>query len=288
MTTTPASAPSSRAHVEGFYTRHPISAEHILHQAREARGTLDGLTAEDLFPYDQDHYGALEAVDALARAARIGAGTRVLDICSGLAGPARYLAARHGAVVTGLDLNPDRSRGAGELVKRVGLAERVRIVRGDVQAMPFAPASFDAAISQEAMLHVPDKAKVIAEAARVIAPGGYVAFTDWVEHTPMSAADRDLMWRGMAAQNLQTVRGYTELLARHGFEAVGVDDLTDWWGPILERRFAMYVELGAQAGAAGHPSGDDGFYASYRLLVALVKAKSLGGARFVARRKTSS
>jgi sarcosine/dimethylglycine N-methyltransferase len=156
-----------------------------------------------------------------------------------------------------------------------------------VQLMPFAAGSFDAAISQEALLHVPDKVKVIAEAARVIVPGGYVAFTDWVEHSPMSASDRDLMWRGMAAQNLQTVPGYREALERHGFEAVAVDDLTDWWGPILERRFDMYVALGAEAGAAGHPSGDDGFYQSYRLLVALVKAKSLGGARFVARRKTS-
>src|SRR6059058_3047446 len=50
-----------------------------------ARGGIDGtLTADDLFPFDQDHYGGLGAVDALARRAGISACSRVLDICAGL------------------------------------------------------------------------------------------------------------------------------------------------------------------------------------------------------------
>ena len=282
---TPSAAPGERAHVEGFYSRHPISAEHILHQAAERRGGLAGLRADDLFAFDQDHYGGLEAVDALATAAGVGPGSRVLDVCAGLAGPARYLAARYGASVCCVELNPDRSRGAALLIRQVGLEGSVTVVRADAMRMPLAAASFDVVVSQEALLHVPDKVQVIAEAARVLAPGGAIAFTDWVENVPMQAAERNLMWRGMAAQNLQTVDGYRGALLAHGFEAVSVDDLTDWWGPILEQRFAMYVRLGAEADAAGHPAGDDAFYDSYRLLVALVKARSLGGARFVARKK---
>jgi len=95
-----------------FYDRHPISEAQVLAAARRARGADPRpLTAEDLFPWDQDHYGGLAAVDALARLARIEADTRVLDVCAGLAGPARFLAARRGSRVTGVELNPGRAAG---------------------------------------------------------------------------------------------------------------------------------------------------------------------------------
>src|SRR5438270_13902563 len=87
-----------------FYNRHPISCEIILAKLRASRGNLDGLTPEELFPHDQDHYGGLAANDALAERARIGKGTRVADFCAGLGGPARYLAHRYGADVTGIEL----------------------------------------------------------------------------------------------------------------------------------------------------------------------------------------
>jgi len=68
-----------------FYTRHPISVAIILTKLRVARGHLDGVQPEELFAHDQDHYGGLAANDALAAAARIGAGARVADFCAGLA-----------------------------------------------------------------------------------------------------------------------------------------------------------------------------------------------------------
>ena len=269
--------------VRAFYSSHPISAAHILFQAKAARGTLDGLRPEDLFPFDQDHYGGLEAVDALIAAARISEGASVLDVCSGLAGPARYVAHTCGARVVGIDINPDRVAGAVDLTRRVGLAGQVTIVRGDAMQLPFPAGSFDAVYSQEALLHVPDKSAVVREVARVLRPGGRFAFTDWIEHRDLAADDRDLLWRGMAAQFLASVGRYRDWLGTSGFEVERVDDLTEEWGPILDQRFAMYRRLRESAGAAGHPAGDDAFYASYRLLVDRVIDRSLGGARFVAR-----
>ncbi|HXH84379.1 MAG TPA: SAM-dependent methyltransferase, partial [Candidatus Tectomicrobia bacterium] len=89
--------------VAGYYDRHPISAARVLAAVRRRRGGLDGLVRpEDLFEFDQDHYGGLAAVDVLARRAGIGAGARVLDVCAGLAGPARFLASRRGCRVVAL------------------------------------------------------------------------------------------------------------------------------------------------------------------------------------------
>ena len=97
-----------------FYERHPISSEIILAKLNASRGNLDNIAPEELFPHDQDHYGGLDANDVLAERASIGNGSRVVDFCAGLGGPARYLAHRYGADVTGIDLTPARVKGAEE------------------------------------------------------------------------------------------------------------------------------------------------------------------------------
>src|SRR5689334_20930142 len=139
-----------------FYERHPISCEIILARLKASRGHLDDLRPEELFPHDQDHYGGLAANDALAERAHIGNGTRVADFCAGLGGPARYLAHRHRADVTGIELTPARVAGAAELTALVGLADRVRVLAGNVMDVPLRDGSVDAVVSQEALLHVPD------------------------------------------------------------------------------------------------------------------------------------
>ena len=65
-----------------FYDQHPISEAQVLAAVRRRRGLLDEapLSADDLFDFDQDHYGGLAAVDALARLAGLTAGSRVLDL----------------------------------------------------------------------------------------------------------------------------------------------------------------------------------------------------------------
>jgi ubiquinone/menaquinone biosynthesis C-methylase UbiE len=264
-----------------FYERHPISCEIILAKLQASSGHLDDLTPDDLFAHDQDHYGGLAANDALAQRARIGKGTRVADFCAGLGGPARYLAHRYGADVTGIELTPARVKGAQELTRRVGLQDRVRIIEGNVMQVPLPDAGIDAVISQEALLHVPDKRRALAEAYRILKPGGRIAFTDWVAHRPLSATDRELMWQGMAVTELYTLPAYAELVRNAGFAFTSVEDLTGEWGAILTQRLAMYRKLREETLAAGTPAGHDAFYESYVRFVDLVNAGHLGGGRFV-------
>lgn len=269
-------------HVLAFYSRHPISRDQILASVTAARGHLDGLSPEDLFPFDQDHYGGLAVVDALAERAQIGTDSQVADFCAGLAGPARYLAYKYGAIVTCIEINPHRAPGAADLTRRVGLAQAVRIVRGDVMRVPLAPESMDAVISQEALLHLPDKRAALSEAYRVLKRGGRLVFTDWAGHRRLDEADAVSMWRGIAAQSVQSFAGYPGLLRQIGFRNIKAEDLTADWGEILEARFAMYQTLREETARLGTPSGDDEFYRSYARLVALVQERTLGGGRFAA------
>jgi SAM-dependent methyltransferase len=269
------------ARVIDFYDRHPISEAQVLDALRRARGSTTGpLRADDLFPFDQDHYGGLAAVDALARRAGITATSRVLDVCAGLGGPARFLATRRGCRVVGVELNPGRAAGMGRLSHLVGLASAVRVVRGDATALPFAAGRFDACVSQEALLHVADKAAVLAEARRVLAPGGRLAFTDWIAHASLGDRERARLEEWMAAVTLQSLDGYRALLGRVGFSGVEPEDLTDEWRAIVKKRLAMYRALRGDTvrrlGEARYREYDQ----LYAFFVGLVEAGKLGGGRF--------
>ena len=263
-----------------FYEHHPISREIILAKLKSSRGHLDNISPEELFPHDQDHYDGLAANDALAAHAGINKGTRVVDFCAGLGGPARYLAYRYGADVTGIELTRARVEGAEELTRLVGLKNSVRIVEGNVMQLTLPDSSFNVVISQEALLHVPHKERALAEAYRILKPGGRIAFTDWVAHRPLSDIDKGLMWRGMAVADLYSLESYCGLISQAGFNVSSVEDLTTDWGVILKQRLAMYRKLREEAQEAGTPAGHDAFYESYVRLVELVNDAILGGGRF--------
>jgi ubiquinone/menaquinone biosynthesis C-methylase UbiE len=264
-----------------YYERHPISSEIILHKLKTTRrGNLNNVTPEELFAHDQDHYGGLDANDALAERAAIGKDTRVVDFCAGLGGPARYLAHRYGADVTGIELTPARVKGALELTRLVGLQNSVRVVEGNVMRVPLPDASVDVVVSQEALLHVPDKERALAEAFRILKPGGRIAFTDWVAHCSLSDADQKLMWQGMAVAELYNTQTYAELIKKVGFTVNSIEDLTADWAVILKQRLAMYIKLREETQQAGTPAGHDAFYESYVRFVDLVNESVLGGGRF--------
>ena len=269
--------------VVDFYDRHPISEAQVLAALARRRGLAGGpLTADDLFEFDQDHYGGLAAVDTLARLAGVGVATRVLDLCAGLGGPARFLASRRSCQVVAVELNAGRAAGAARLTRLVGLQRRVRIVRGDATRLPFGTGGFDACLSQEAFLHVEDKAAVLREARRVLAPGGRLAFTDWVARPSLGDGERRRLRDWMAAVTLPTLETYRALLGAAGFGAVVADDLADEWRAVLRARLEMFRALRDDTVARLGETRYQEYDQLYAFFVGLIEAGKLTGGRFSA------
>ncbi|MBL8673416.1 MAG: methyltransferase domain-containing protein [Rhodospirillales bacterium] len=269
-------------HVVQFYDDHPITAAQVLEKVQAARGTLDGPSAADLWPHDQDHYGGLDANDALAAAAGMRPGDRVLDLCAGLCGPARHNVVVRGVEVTAVDLNAKRCGGARDLNARVGLAGRIAVIEADVTAPPVPDGAFDIAWSQEAFLHIADKPRLLAAARRALRTGGRLAFTDWTAGPGLTTDDRALMSTGIAAKAIHTPAEYGALLSAAGFDSIAHEDVSVLWKPILRARLEMYRGLREEArrGSGADPHAD--YVRFYERFVDLVVSGRLGGARFVA------
>lgn len=268
--------------VAEWYANHPISAPHILTKLKANRGSLDDVAPVDLYPYDQDHYDGLEANARLANNVRMKPGDGILDVCSGLCGPARWYAAERGVDVTGVDISTNRVDGAKELNALVGLQDRIHPILASAMALPFDNAQFDGAVSQESFLHIPDKSKALAEVFRVLRPGARFSFTDWVMHTPLSDDELAQYRSQIACQSLFSIPEYESHLKETGFAMINVQDVTHVWGDILAKRLQMYQALDAEAERAGNPSKGDDFLKMYAKFVSDVQKRRVGGVRLTA------
>src|ERR1700757_4291832 len=135
-----------------------------------------GLAA--LAPYDQFHGRGLEATVEMANALAVRAADHILDVGSGVGGPARYFADRFGCRVTGIDLTSEFCEVARELTRATGLDAKVAFVDGNALAMPFANGSFDGAYSMNVSMNIADKPALYGEMHRVVKPGGWLMLSE--------------------------------------------------------------------------------------------------------------
>lgn len=99
----------------------------------------------------------------------------VLDVATGTAAVAIELVRRHGCRVVGLDQSPEMLAGARARVEAAGLSDRITLVEGSGEQLPFPDGAFDALAFTYLIRYVDDPGATVAELARVVKPGGVVA-----------------------------------------------------------------------------------------------------------------
>jgi ubiquinone/menaquinone biosynthesis C-methylase UbiE len=176
----------------------------------------DRPTMEALAPYDHFHGRGLEATEELADLLTISADDHILDIGSGIGGPARYVARRFGARITGVDLTAEFCEVARQLTDALGLEDRVDFKQGDALALPFADASFDGAYSMNVAMNIQDKAGFYREIYRVLRPGGWLALSELAQG-PGGDPAYPTPWARTAESSFLATPAQT----REGLEAAG-------------------------------------------------------------------
>ena len=136
------------------------------------------LSPEALGALDHFHTGGLGASRDLQELAGITGEDRVLDIGSGLAGPARLLASTLGCHVDCIEMSADFCAGAALLNRLTGLDDRIRVHQGSALDLPFPDDSFDVVWMQNVGMNIADKRKLYGEICRVLKPGGRYAFQE--------------------------------------------------------------------------------------------------------------
>jgi cyclopropane fatty-acyl-phospholipid synthase-like methyltransferase len=197
----------------------------------------------DLIPFDQHHYNGTDAVDDVIRQCHIGKGSRVVNIGSGLGGPARYMAAKVGASVTACELLPELHRAAVEFTTRCGLSDSVTHVEGDfmVTSQNLSRASADAIVSWLTVLHFSDRRALFKHCYNVLKPGGYFFAADFYQRSLLTKKERQILEESVGCRSLaSSFLEYQSELHDAGFKIIKAENMTDDWAKYTKQRVASF------------------------------------------------
>ncbi|TCR64069.1 class I SAM-dependent methyltransferase [Bosea sp. BK604] len=213
--------------VESHYGGDGDLANAIAESLRRAGKDIETLTTADLGTVDEFHIRGRKATLELAQMLNLSPASHVLDIGSGLGGPARTLAETYGCRVTGIDLTQAFCEAATTLSDWVHLSDRVSFQQGDATDLPFADAAFDAAITIHAGMNIPAKERLYAEARRVLKPGARFAVYDILQGEG-GELFYPVPWASEPAiSHLATLVAMPPLLEEAGFRIVDMRDSTE-------------------------------------------------------------
>ena len=184
------------------------------------------LTPQQLGTLDQFHTRGLAATAELAQLARIATGMSVLDVGSGVGGPARFLAATYGCRVTGVDLSEPFVDAARYLTERTGQSGQLLFKTASALELPFDDGRFDIVLLQHVAMNISDRARLYHEIRRVLKPSGRFATFDVVlgggePHCPLPWA------RTPATSFLLTINATREAIESAGFRMLAWQDDTE-------------------------------------------------------------
>jgi ubiquinone/menaquinone biosynthesis C-methylase UbiE len=206
----------------------------LLQELLGGRAIHFGLSGSDLPEEDR---GAAQDRLTLAVARRTGAtaGSQVLDIGCGTGQPAVLAAQTTGAFVTGITISKNQLAAA-----RAHGHERVRFEEANALALPFPDDHFDAAYMIESFVHMPDKARALAEAARCLRRRGTLIIADLL--SPGQAGRPSLEETGLLVQTQPTLPRLKALLRAADLTLVAVEDIQDRVEPEIKATLALLAQ----------------------------------------------
>lgn len=167
-------------------------------------------------------------VDEFGRWLDLRPGSRLLEVACGTGGVAARLAETTGAAATGVDLHASAVQAASRRAQQSPARELLQFRVADAnEPLPFLDASFDALFSNDAVNHLRDRARVLAEWTRVLRPGGRCLFTDPVVVTG-ALTNAEIALRSSIGFFLFTARGVNEaFLEAAGLRVMRTADVTE-------------------------------------------------------------
>lgn len=228
--------------LENMYSKHIVSPVNLITSLQsKGKSISNGLLIEDLLSYDQDHLGGLEATETCLDLLKFCEPCQVLDIGSGLGGPARYISHKTGCNVTGVEIQYDRYSISKLLTKSTGLEKKVSFVYGDFVSIDFQQ-TFSHVISFLSILHIIDKELALEKLADTLQDGGKIYIEDYYRKAPSSTENNEILLETISCPSLFELDYYLRILQENKIKIEQVVDMTETWKNLVIERVKSYKQ----------------------------------------------
>ena len=249
------------------------------------------LGMEHLTKFDQrHHYGGADAVEECIRACELSQSSSVINIGSGLGGPARYMAWKTGCKVLAVELQEDLHRTASEMTRRVNMNDSVAHMGGDFMSLSrfLQPSTFTTIVSWLTVLHINDRRGLFRKCFSLLKPGGVFYAADFYALARLTVSERSDLRTEVFCDYVPSKEAYISDLEEVGFACERFDDKSEEWTEFTRARASKWNSESEAARVSGlFPGGKDAHSELgkfFDLVSQLFAGGNLGGAVVVARK----
>jgi len=217
------------------------NVDRIFNELREiGKSTSSTLLVEDLTKFDQLHYHGTDAIDIFIEKLEINEKTKILDVGSGIGGPARYIADKTGAEITAIELQSDQNNLAKDLTKKCGLSNKVNHICGDILDYDFKNQTFDVVVSWLTLYHIANHEILLKKLFDLLNPNGFFYTEDITSRINLSDADRKEIKKEIYGIHLPYFDKYISNLEQNGFKLIFSEDMSSSWTDFTKERIKKY------------------------------------------------
>ena len=217
------------------------NVDRIFNELREiGKSTSSTLLVEDLTKFDQLHYHGTDAIDIFIEKLEINEKIKILDVGSGMGGPARYIANKTGAEITAIELQSDQNNLAKDLTIKCGLSNKVNHICGDILDYDFKNQTFDVVASWLTLYHIANHEILLKKLFDLLNPNGFFYTEDITSRINLSNADRKEIKKEIYGIHLPYFDNYISNLEQNGFKLIFSEDMSSSWTDFTKERIKKY------------------------------------------------
>ena len=217
------------------------NVDRIFNELNEiGKSDSDNLSIKDLTKFDQFHYHGTDAIDIAIDLLEINSNSKILDVGSGIGGPARYIASKTGAKVTAIELQSDQNNLASNLTNRCGLATKVNHLCGDILDYDFKGQKFDAVVSWLTLYHITNHKILLTKLNDLLNLNGFFYTEDITSRVDLSDAELKDIEKEIYGKHLPSFDKYISNLEHNGFSVISSEDMSNSWTEFTKTRIKTY------------------------------------------------
>ena len=217
------------------------NVDRIFNELKEiGKLTSSSLLVEDLTKFDQLHYHGTDAIDIFIEKLEINEKIKILDVGSGMGGPARYIANKTGAEITAIELQSDQNNLAKDLTKKCGLSNKVNHICGDILDYDFKNQTFDAVVSWLTLYHIANHEILLKKLFDLLNPNGFFYTEDITSRINLSDVDLKEIKKEIYGIHLPYFDKYISNLEQNGFKLIFCEDMSSSWTDFTKERIKKY------------------------------------------------